>query len=71
MTVEVIDTGKLTPQQVLAGRLNDEIEKITAVIVIRVTDDGSYLIDHSCCNTSVRALAALLLADQTIQEAKC
>lgn len=40
MTVHVLNRGSLTPQQILAGALNDEIDDVEAVVLCRLLKDG-------------------------------
>lgn len=58
MTVHVLDRGSLTPQQILAGALNDNIDEVEAVIVCRLLKDGRCLWDWSDTSTSKLSWAA-------------
>jgi hypothetical protein len=69
MSVEILQTGDLTPQQVLVGCLNDELENIEAVLVCRITKDGLYIWSHSQCNTAERALALVCLQRDITEDA--
>lgn len=70
MSVEIFQNGVLTPQQVLVGCLNDELENLDAVAVGRIFKDGTILWSWSDTNTAKLALMGVLLNAQVVDKAR-
>lgn len=68
MTIHVLNRGSLTPQQVLAGALNDEIDRVETVIVCRFLKDGRCVWSWSDTPTSKLSWSASQLQQLAMKE---
>lgn len=67
MTISVFPKGELTPQQILAACLNDEIENIEKVFVCRITKDGNLIWSWSHALNSELAWVGSALVDLSMR----